>query len=84
MSQSATGKIAVVTGANRGMGFETCRQLAQQGARVVLTARDPSTGEAAAHELRDQGQDVRFHQLDVADDGGILRLAEFVRSECIR
>ena len=40
VDQSAEGKIAVVTGATRGMGFDTCRQLARRGARVVLTGRD--------------------------------------------
>src|SRR5262245_41350265 len=81
MEQSAAGRIAVVAGGNRGMGFETCRQLARRGARVILTGRDPGKGEAAAARLRDEGLDVRHHQLDVADDEGIARLAEFVRGE---
>jgi NAD(P)-dependent dehydrogenase (short-subunit alcohol dehydrogenase family) len=81
MEQSAAGRIAVVTGGNRGMGFETCRQLARRGARVVLTSRDPAKGEAAAARLQGDGLDVRHHQLDVADDDGIARLAEFIRSE---
>jgi NAD(P)-dependent dehydrogenase (short-subunit alcohol dehydrogenase family) len=81
MEQSAAGKIAVVTGGNRGMGFETCRQLARRGARVILTSRDPAKGEAAAGRLRGEGLDVRHHQLDVADDASIGRLAEFIRSE---
>ena len=81
MEQSAAGKIAVVTGGNRGMGFETCRQLARRGARVILTSRDPAKGEAAAGRLQGEGLDVRHHQLDVADDDGIARLAEFIRSE---
>jgi NAD(P)-dependent dehydrogenase (short-subunit alcohol dehydrogenase family) len=79
--QRAGGKIAVVTGANRGMGFETCRQLVRSGARVILTSRDPAKGEAAGRRLRDEGLDVRHHQLDVADDDSIRRLAEFIRSE---
>jgi NAD(P)-dependent dehydrogenase (short-subunit alcohol dehydrogenase family) len=81
MEQSAAGRIAVVTGGNRGMGLETCRQLAGRGARVVLTSRDPAKGAAAAGRLRDAGLDVHHHQLDVADDDSIRRLAEFVRSE---
>jgi NAD(P)-dependent dehydrogenase (short-subunit alcohol dehydrogenase family) len=81
MKQSAAGSIAVVTGGNRGMGFETCRQLAGRGARVVLTSRDPAKGEAAARRLQDDGLDVRDHPLDVADDKSIGRLAEFVRRE---
>ena len=84
MEQSAAGRIAVVTGGNRGMGLETCRQLGRRGARVVLTSRDPEKGEAAAGRLQGEGLDVRHHRLDVADDDGIARLAEFVRSECGR
>jgi NAD(P)-dependent dehydrogenase (short-subunit alcohol dehydrogenase family) len=80
MEQSA-GRIAVVTGGNRGMGFETCRQLGRRGARVILTSRDTAEGEAAAGRLLGEGLDVRHHQLDVADDGGIARLAGFLRSD---
>lgn len=81
LEQSAAGKIAVVTGGNRGMGFETCRQLAGRGARVVLTSRDPAKGETAAGRLQDDDLDVRHHQLDVADDDSIARLAAFMRAE---
>jgi NAD(P)-dependent dehydrogenase (short-subunit alcohol dehydrogenase family) len=79
--QNAAGRIAVVTGGNRGMGLETCRQLAGRGARVVLTSRDPAKGEAAAGRLQGEGLDVRDHQLDVADDDSIRRLAKLIRSE---
>jgi NAD(P)-dependent dehydrogenase (short-subunit alcohol dehydrogenase family) len=41
-------RIALVTGANRGLGFETCRQLAQLGLTVILSARDLTKGEVAA------------------------------------
>ena len=81
MEQSAAGRIAVVTGGNRGMGFETCRQLARSGARVILTSRDPAKGDAAAGRLQGEGLDVRHDQLDVADDASIGRLAEFIRGE---
>ncbi|MCO6411590.1 MAG: SDR family NAD(P)-dependent oxidoreductase, partial [Thiogranum sp.] len=54
-------KIAVVTGANRGLGLETCRQLAQSGLKVILTSRDPDKGRKASDELRKQGLDVTFH-----------------------
>jgi len=59
-------KIAVVTGANRGIGFEICRQLGKAGCHVILTARDPLKGEAAAGKLRGEQLDVAFHALDVA------------------
>jgi NAD(P)-dependent dehydrogenase (short-subunit alcohol dehydrogenase family) len=75
------GKIAVVTGANRGMGFETCRQLGKLGFRVVLTARDAKKGEEAASKLRDEGLDVVAHAHDVNDPQSAEGLARFVESE---
>lgn len=80
----ATLKIAVVTGANRGLGLETCRQLASLGLTVILTSRDAHKGETAAAKLRDAGRDVRFHPLDVTDPQSIRRLAGFVEAECGR
>ncbi|MBI5460847.1 MAG: SDR family oxidoreductase [Gammaproteobacteria bacterium] len=76
-----TPKIAVVTGANRGLGLETCRQLARLGLTVVLTSRDPHKGETAAASLRDAGLDVRYHPLDVTDPQSIRRLANHVEAE---
>lgn len=68
------GKVAVVTGANRGMGLETCWQLAARGYRVVLTSRDPAKGEAAARALADRGLSVVHHVLDVTSPGDIEKL----------
>ena len=59
-------RIALVTGGNRGIGYEICRQLAASGLSVVLTARDASKGKAAAKTLHDAGFEVEFHRLDVA------------------
>jgi NAD(P)-dependent dehydrogenase (short-subunit alcohol dehydrogenase family) len=64
-------KIALVTGANRGLGFETCKQLSQLGITVLLTSRDPIKGEVAAKQLIDKGLDVIFYQLDVSDRSNI-------------
>lgn len=61
------GRTALVTGGNRGIGLEVCRQLAQRGLNVVLTARDPSRGAAAAENLARHGLDVRFERLDITD-----------------
>jgi NAD(P)-dependent dehydrogenase (short-subunit alcohol dehydrogenase family) len=58
-------KIVLVTGANRGIGFETCRQLARLGLQVILTSRDPAQGEQAAQILRQEGGQVEPHPLDV-------------------
>jgi len=74
-------RIAVVTGANRGLGLETCRQLARLGLRVVLTSRDPAKGTAAAETLREEGLDVQHHTLDVTREDHVQRLAEHIDAE---
>jgi len=72
-------KIAVVTGANRGIGFEICRQLAaNKGISVVLTSRDEAKGRMAVAQLRSQGLEIEFYQLDVTDTSGIQRLGGFL------
>ena len=64
---SNTKKVALITGANKGLGYEMARQLAQAGVTVVLAARDQAKGEAAAQKLKQEGLDVRFLKLDVTD-----------------
>lgn len=70
---------AVVTGANRGLGLETCRQLAQRGLDVLLTSRDPDRGQAAADDLRTQGLAVHYHPLDVADPASVTALVATIQ-----
>ena len=72
MSAKIDKKIALVTGANRGIGFETCKQLSHLGLKVILTARDQVKGELAAKELTDKGLDVLFYKLDVTDKENIV------------
>jgi len=72
-------RIALVTGANRGIGFETCRQLAGAGLRVILTSRDPAKGRRAADLLRREGKDVAWEPLDVTDSKSVKRLLDAVR-----
>src|SRR5438034_8901002 len=67
---------ALVTGANRGLGLETARQLQADGDRVVLTSRTESKGIAAARSLDADGKQVSYHQLDVTDQGRIAALAQ--------
>jgi NAD(P)-dependent dehydrogenase (short-subunit alcohol dehydrogenase family) len=74
-------RVAFVTGANRGIGLEVCRQLAQRGYVAVLGARDPGRGERAAAALREQGLDVRACQLDVSDLASVEAAAGWVRAE---
>jgi NAD(P)-dependent dehydrogenase (short-subunit alcohol dehydrogenase family) len=72
-------RIALVTGANRGIGFEVCRQLAKRGFVALLTARDPGKAEAAANKLKTAG-DVAGLALDVADPRSIKQAAAEVSS----
>jgi len=74
-------KIAVVSGANRGIGFEICKQLAGHGFKVILTARDSAKGKAACEQLSKQGLDVIFHQLDPTDARSIEGLARYLAKE---
>jgi NAD(P)-dependent dehydrogenase (short-subunit alcohol dehydrogenase family) len=65
------GKVAVVTGANRGIGFVLCRLLAQEGMIVVLGSRDEQRGAAAEATLRAEGLDVVAQQLEVTDQASV-------------
>jgi NAD(P)-dependent dehydrogenase (short-subunit alcohol dehydrogenase family) len=73
-------RVALVTGGNRGIGFEACRQLAAAGLRVILTARNRDAGMQAAETLRAEGRDVAFEQLDVADPASVRGCAGRVTS----
>jgi NAD(P)-dependent dehydrogenase (short-subunit alcohol dehydrogenase family) len=68
--------IALVTGANRGIGREVCRQLAENRLRVLIGARDPAKGEAAALEMARRGFDVEAVALDVTDAATIQALGD--------
>ena len=67
MSEQSEQKVALITGANRGIGLETARQLAQQGIKVLVGARSEEKGAAAVAELKSEGLDTEFIQLDVDD-----------------
>jgi NAD(P)-dependent dehydrogenase (short-subunit alcohol dehydrogenase family) len=67
-------RVALVTGANRGIGLEVCRQLAALGLRVMLTARDLSKAQEAARSVRSCG-DIVPVRLDVTDSSSIRALA---------
>jgi NAD(P)-dependent dehydrogenase (short-subunit alcohol dehydrogenase family) len=70
-----TARVAVVTGANRGIGREVARQLAVRGDLVVLGSRDLAKGERAAAELARDGAEVLPRRLDVTDPASVERLA---------
>lgn len=69
-------KIALVTGANKGIGKEVARQLAQKGMHVILTARDAKKGQSAVKELA--LPNIVFHQLDVTDEKSMQTLYKFI------
>ncbi len=71
-------RLALVTGGNRGIGLEICRQLAAQGNQVILTSRDEAQGREAVEKLRRFDLPVEWLQLDVTDRGSITRLYEEV------
>jgi NAD(P)-dependent dehydrogenase (short-subunit alcohol dehydrogenase family) len=68
-------KTALVTGANKGIGFEVARELARMGLRVFLGARNVEAGRAAAKKLHADG-DLAFLEIDVSDGDSIRRAAE--------
>ncbi|MFF7635254.1 SDR family oxidoreductase [Kitasatospora sp. NPDC008050] len=73
-------KIALVTGANRGIGFEIARQLAEQGVQVLLAGRNAEAVGEAALRLRGEGLAVEPVVLDVTDSAGIRAAAAAVES----
>ncbi|MGI8408676.1 MAG: SDR family oxidoreductase [Pyrinomonadaceae bacterium] len=74
-------KIALVTGANKGIGFETAKQLARQGITVLLGARDETRGTEAAGKLKSEGLDAHFVHLDVDDAQTHQTAAGFVEEK---
>ena len=73
--------IALVTGANKGLGREISRQLAARGVNVLLGARDPERGRRAEAECQGEGLAVRFVQLDVTDQQSVDRAAAWIARE---
>lgn len=76
-----TTKIALITGANKGIGFETARQLGSQGMTVLVGARDEERGRKAEHALGKAGADARSVQLDVTDAKSIQNAAKWIEAE---
>jgi NAD(P)-dependent dehydrogenase (short-subunit alcohol dehydrogenase family) len=72
------GRVALVSGGNRGIGLEVCRQIAERGITVVMGSRDAEQGREAAAGLP---EGVVVHQLDVADPESVERLARSVEEE---
>jgi NAD(P)-dependent dehydrogenase (short-subunit alcohol dehydrogenase family) len=74
-------KVALITGANKGLGFEIARQLGQQGVTVVLGARDDAKAKAAADKLKAEGVDAHGMKLDVINESDVEALPAFFESK---
>lgn len=72
-------KIVLITGANKGIGFETARAIASTGHTVLMGARDPERGRTAAAKLTAAGLDVSYLPLDVTDERSLAAAAEHVQ-----
>ena len=74
-------KVALITGGNKGLGFETARQLGALGITVLIGARDAAKGEAAAAKLKSEGIDTRAIKLDVANAEDVKAAAKKIEKE---
>jgi NAD(P)-dependent dehydrogenase (short-subunit alcohol dehydrogenase family) len=72
---------ALITGANKGIGFETARLLAARDVTVLVGSRDQQRGQQAEHALRDAGADAHYVALDVTDAGTIDKAAAWIERE---
>ncbi len=74
-------KIALVTGANKGIGFETARQLGKEGVTVIAAARNKENGSKAVETLKNEGIAIEFLQLDVDNDADIQSAYEYISNK---
>ncbi|MFE5585095.1 SDR family NAD(P)-dependent oxidoreductase [Kitasatospora sp. NPDC056531] len=76
-----TNRITLITGANKGIGLATAGELARAGHTVLIGARGPERGAAAAATLTAEGLDARFVRLDVTDQATVAAAAELIAAE---
>jgi NAD(P)-dependent dehydrogenase (short-subunit alcohol dehydrogenase family) len=75
------GDIALISGANKGIGFEIARGLGAKKIKVLVGARDAARGQAAVDTLKAEGADARFVELNVTDAGTVQRAAQWIEKE---
>ena len=80
-AQSHKGKIALITGANKGIGYELARQLGNVGVTVLVAARNAKLGNAATAKLKSDGCDAHFIELDVTKPQTIAKAAQTIRTQ---
>lgn len=74
-------KIALITGANKGIGFETARQLGKEGVTIIAGARSKEKGETAVKQLQDEGITAEFLQLDVDNNADIKGAYDYINNK---
>jgi NAD(P)-dependent dehydrogenase (short-subunit alcohol dehydrogenase family) len=74
-------KLAVITGANRGLGFATARRLSQSGVKVIVGARDRANAEEAVDRLRSEGLESEALQIDIDSPASIREAVDLVEQE---
>jgi len=79
--QTSSPRIALVTGANKGIGLEIAGTLARQGMRVLLGARNAELGGAAAAQLKEQGMDVQFLELNLGRPDSLRDAAAWIEKD---
>ena len=81
--EAKTYKYALVTGANKGIGYGICKKLASSGVMVILTARNEKRGLDAVEKLKEIGLSdfVVFHQLDVTDPTSVVSIVKFIKTQ---
>jgi NAD(P)-dependent dehydrogenase (short-subunit alcohol dehydrogenase family) len=74
-------KIALITGANKGIGFETAKQLGKKGITIIVAARNAENGHTAINKLKENGIDAEFLQLDVTNTTQVQQAFDYINSK---
>ena len=74
-------KIALITGANKGIGFETARQLGNEGVTIIAAARNAEKGNYAVETLKKEGIDIEFLKLDVDNEADVKAAVDYISSK---